>query len=50
MELTERLERRGAADDMVWKWCENVISEAMKTKKEVILVSYCYSSIKVCHL
>ncbi|KAJ0177355.1 hypothetical protein K1T71_007364 [Dendrolimus kikuchii] len=33
-ELSERLERRGAADDMLWKWCENIIRYAKKTKNK----------------
>ncbi|KAM3959175.1 uncharacterized protein ACR2FA_006709 [Aphomia sociella] len=27
-ELTERLDRRGAADENMWKWCENLLKHA----------------------
>ncbi|XP_059048603.1 uncharacterized protein LOC131843860 [Achroia grisella] len=32
-ELTERLERRGAADENMWKWCENLLQLNKNRKK-----------------
>lgn len=29
-DLNERLERRGAADENIWKWCKNVLKISEK--------------------
>ncbi|KAG6463084.1 uncharacterized protein LOC115452129 isoform X2 [Manduca sexta] len=33
-ELSERLERRGAADENIWKWCENILSRVKKDPEQ----------------
>ncbi|XP_026728917.1 uncharacterized protein LOC113494693 [Trichoplusia ni] len=32
-DLNERMEIRGAADENIWKWCENVLAHAKRIKK-----------------
>lgn len=34
-ELNERLETRGAADEHIWKWCENIIAHNIKQQKKL---------------
>ncbi|KAJ8728306.1 hypothetical protein PYW08_016691 [Mythimna loreyi] len=33
MDLSERLEKRGAADENIWKWCDYILAHAKKHKR-----------------
>lgn len=33
VELYERVEQRGATDEHIWKWCENIESHVIKEQK-----------------
>lgn len=32
-DLSERLERRGATDENIWKWCDCILAHAKKIQK-----------------
>lgn len=36
-DLYERLDRRGAADENIWKWCSNVLKLYKQTVKAEVI-------------